>query len=343
MPVNTDRIKDLLLKDLKVLSMKELFGLAMGGGSVQDRLVRLFAARGRVALGRLSLDHAARQLTEQIDAIMEANVSGGPSVEERVHVGTGLAINMALQIAGAAGFLDEYAQAEGAVARRKAELGSSALLSGDQELERLRLERRKAKEQFVLAFNSVGTLEDDVREAPPTPNMRPARRSDVRGTAAGSDRDLEKQQQQLGPAGHDPQQQSDSEFLRVGAPKAEGTPPSGDLTAIGQMSTDPSDRRQFDTDAQTPTTTSVEANLAVTGGETLGQGGGDEPEGDQSKPNADETYEDWTVEELKGRAEELGLTGLSKLRKDELITEIERAEVEQRQGDADDEGEEPEA
>lgn len=31
------------------------------------------------------------------------------------------------------------------------------------------------------------------------------------------------------------------------------------------------------------------------------------------------SYEDWTVEELRGRAKELGLTGYSSLRKDELI------------------------
>lgn len=31
------------------------------------------------------------------------------------------------------------------------------------------------------------------------------------------------------------------------------------------------------------------------------------------------SYEDWTVEELRGRAKELGLTGYSSLKKDELI------------------------
>ena len=31
------------------------------------------------------------------------------------------------------------------------------------------------------------------------------------------------------------------------------------------------------------------------------------------------SYEDWTVEELRGRPKELGLTGYSSLKKDELI------------------------
>ncbi|MBN9606864.1 MAG: Rho termination factor N-terminal domain-containing protein [Actinomycetales bacterium] len=34
------------------------------------------------------------------------------------------------------------------------------------------------------------------------------------------------------------------------------------------------------------------------------------------------SYEDWTVDELKGRAKELGLEGYSDLRKDELIREL---------------------
>ncbi|MCS3843787.1 Rho termination factor N-terminal domain-containing protein [Microbacterium sp. AK031] len=33
-------------------------------------------------------------------------------------------------------------------------------------------------------------------------------------------------------------------------------------------------------------------------------------------------YDDWTVEDLRGRAKELGLTGYSKKRKSELITAL---------------------
>ena len=34
------------------------------------------------------------------------------------------------------------------------------------------------------------------------------------------------------------------------------------------------------------------------------------------------SYEDWTVDELRDRAKELGLTGYSSLKKDELIDEL---------------------
>ncbi|NLU83524.1 Rho termination factor N-terminal domain-containing protein [Rhodococcus sp. HNM0569] len=34
------------------------------------------------------------------------------------------------------------------------------------------------------------------------------------------------------------------------------------------------------------------------------------------------SYEDWTVDELKDRAKELGITGYSDLKKDELIDEL---------------------
>lgn len=34
------------------------------------------------------------------------------------------------------------------------------------------------------------------------------------------------------------------------------------------------------------------------------------------------SYDDWTVEELRGRAKEIGLSGYSKLRKAELIDEL---------------------
>jgi Asp-tRNA(Asn)/Glu-tRNA(Gln) amidotransferase B subunit len=47
------------------------------------------------------------------------------------------------------------------------------------------------------------------------------------------------------------------------------------------------------------------------GRSTVGERGGDAG-----------SYEDWTVEELKGRAKELGITGYSDLRKDELIHKL---------------------
>ena len=34
------------------------------------------------------------------------------------------------------------------------------------------------------------------------------------------------------------------------------------------------------------------------------------------------SYEDWTVEQLRGRAKELGLTGYSSMRKNELISRL---------------------
>ena len=38
-----------------------------------------------------------------------------------------------------------------------------------------------------------------------------------------------------------------------------------------------------------------------------------------SRGGASGSYDDWTVDELRGRAKELGLTGYSDMRKDELI------------------------
>lgn len=34
------------------------------------------------------------------------------------------------------------------------------------------------------------------------------------------------------------------------------------------------------------------------------------------------SYEDWTVDELRGKAKEIGLTGYSKWKKDKLISEL---------------------
>ncbi|QCU77237.1 Rho termination factor [Citricoccus sp. SGAir0253] len=54
------------------------------------------------------------------------------------------------------------------------------------------------------------------------------------------------------------------------------------------------------------------ANAADRDGRSdVGERGGEAP-----------SYEDWTVEELRGRAKELGLTGYSDLRKDELIERL---------------------
>lgn len=41
-----------------------------------------------------------------------------------------------------------------------------------------------------------------------------------------------------------------------------------------------------------------------------------------SRGGASGSYDDWTVDELRGRAKELGLTGYSDMRKDELITAL---------------------
>ena len=54
------------------------------------------------------------------------------------------------------------------------------------------------------------------------------------------------------------------------------------------------------------------ANEAARGGRSkVGERGGKSP-----------SYEEWTVEELRERAAELGISGYSEMRKDELIDEL---------------------
>ncbi|MFE7421749.1 Rho termination factor N-terminal domain-containing protein [Rhodococcus sp. NPDC057529] len=54
------------------------------------------------------------------------------------------------------------------------------------------------------------------------------------------------------------------------------------------------------------------SNAAASRGRTnVGKAGGESP-----------SYEDWTVDELKKRAKELGLEGYSKLKKTDLIDEL---------------------